>query len=72
MRPAVGPWEELLDRLLPYVAIAERWHWPPSVVDGESIIRMRGMLAIAEVIDEVKEANAGRRRDVIVVEQQMG
>lgn len=69
VRAPVGEWERLLDQMLPYFAYAQRFHWPPSVVDGESVIRMRALLSIAEVYDEVERSSAGRQRDVLIVEQ---
>jgi hypothetical protein len=56
VRPPVGPFEELLDRMLPYLLFAERWHWPPSVVEGESLVKMRALAFMAGVVDEVRDA----------------
>lgn len=54
----------MLDRLVPYLGYLERWNLPPSVVDRESMIRMRVLLWMAGVADEVKESQMAQNRTV--------
>jgi hypothetical protein len=38
-----------------YFRAAERWHWRPSEVDGESALHLAALLDIAAVVDEIRD-----------------
>lgn len=50
----------LLDRAVRYYRFAERWNWPPSVVDRESAILMSRLDLVASVADEITEERQRR------------
>jgi hypothetical protein len=45
---------EYPDRELRYFMLAERFGWPPTVVDEQPVVLLDWLLAIGEVVDEVK------------------
>ena len=45
---------EYPDREFRYFMLADRFGWPPSVVDDQSAVLLDWLLAIGQVVDEVK------------------
>ena len=59
VKPPVTPEEVLLDETLEYVFFADRWQWPPDVVDNLPVHLYARFPIVAAVRDEV-EAEAQR------------
>lgn len=66
----MGPWERLLDEMLPYYAFARRFHWTPAQVDAESLLAMRALLTISDAADEIQAS--ARERQAVMIRSQMG
>lgn len=44
----------LLDEVVDYAWFAERWHWPPTVVDEQPVWILDRLPVIAEAFDEAR------------------
>jgi hypothetical protein len=58
--PAASLEERLLDEALRYAWFAERYHWSPDVVDNLPAHVEARLPTVAQVVDEVAEAEQKR------------